>query len=152
MPPLPETRYGLAYFRKVYAHYKDVGFPEFYQKLRSMSEIRFGTLVGEDKFGNKYFENKDYQYRAILVVLDFVVRAVWTTSMSVYDQSSAFCAERQRWYEPGFYGFHDQSARGWPTADNNNSIPPDWHGWLHGYQEKNPNNVRLCILQPPSYR
>merc|ERR1711998_94080 len=111
MPPLPETRYGLAYFRKVYAHYKDVGFPEFYQKFRSMSEIRFGTLVGEDKFGNKYFENKDYQY------------------------------QRQRWYEPGFYGFHDQSARGWPTADNNNSIPPDWHGWLHGYQEKNPNNA-----------
>jgi hypothetical protein len=25
------------------------------------------------------------------------------------------------------------------------SIPPEWHGWLHGIVDANPSNVSLCI-------
>ena len=58
---------------KVWQRLKD-GIPHYYarspghfSKLRGilthgarMSEFRCGTLVGEDKYGNRYFENNDY--------------------------------------------------------------------------------------------
>ena len=31
-----------------------------------MDELKFGTLVGEDKYGNKYFENNYYFYGTYL--------------------------------------------------------------------------------------
>ncbi len=62
--PLPESRFGLAYFRRVRDLYNKMGYWDFFGYLRHKNEIRFGNLIGTDRFGNKYFENMEYQHRA----------------------------------------------------------------------------------------
>jgi len=102
-----------------------MGYWDFFGYLRHKNEIRFGNLVGTDRFGNKYFENMEYQHL------------------------------RTRWVEyakPGYQAGQPQNLRsstektevGWATTDNMNSVPPDWHGWLHGYTHENPSNATFA--------
>ena len=72
-PTYDGQREGQASIKSVWNRLKE-GIPHYYarspghfSKLRGilthgarMSEFRCGTLVGEDKYGNRYFENNDY--------------------------------------------------------------------------------------------
>jgi NADH:ubiquinone oxidoreductase subunit len=42
--------------------YQKVGLKGLWNKLYTFRQLKEGTLIGADKFGNKYYENKDYPY------------------------------------------------------------------------------------------
>eukprot|EP01111_Echinosteliopsis_oligospora_P017253 TRINITY_DN740_c0_g1_i1.p1 TRINITY_DN740_c0_g1~~TRINITY_DN740_c0_g1_i1.p1 ORF type:complete len:181 (+),score=43.70 TRINITY_DN740_c0_g1_i1:62-544(+) len=57
-----KSRYGVGhsvqYLRKIWNN----GLIASLKKYRDIQEFKFGTLVGVDKFGNKYYEDKEESY------------------------------------------------------------------------------------------
>ena len=47
----------MASMMRIYNTIKNVGFKETMKKFFYMRDWKYGTLVGEDRLGNKYFEN-----------------------------------------------------------------------------------------------
>jgi len=45
-----------------YRAYQRLGLKGLYQHLYTFKQIKEGTLVGTDRYGNKYFENTNYPY------------------------------------------------------------------------------------------
>jgi NADH:ubiquinone oxidoreductase subunit len=81
-------------------------------QLFQMGTVKKGQLVGEDEFGNKYFENKDY----------------------IYGHTCSFrfdVAGRDRWVEYKDKWDFDAST-----------VTPEWHSWLHHIGDLSAPKVR----------
>ncbi|KAL5469310.1 hypothetical protein EMCRGX_G030556 [Ephydatia muelleri] len=63
------------------------GVKSAFRTLLKLGDIRVGTLVGTDSFGNKYYENNDY----------FFGRNRWVSYASKDDNASDIPPEWHRW-------------------------------------------------------
>jgi len=93
---------------------------------------RSGTLIGSDKAGNKYYENRAYQIGA-----PACCSRSWCSAAPelkwLLTRSSV--AGRHRWVV-----YADQT--GYSAA----SVGSDWHGWLHNVYDNPPS--RSVYLHP----
>ncbi len=102
-------------------------------RLYNDSKIKSGSLVGTDKFGNKYhnsrinffqiFRSQNRNFRFI------ICGVAKLTNLG-----------RDRWVE--FEG-------GWRSYDAT-KIPPEWHAWLHHFSDLNGDKLRENFA--PIYR
>lgn len=43
---------------RTYRNFRKIGFKEYWRQLnRTLGDTKAGTLIGKDRFGNKYYEN-----------------------------------------------------------------------------------------------
>jgi NADH:ubiquinone oxidoreductase subunit len=74
-----------------------------------LNEVRIGSEVGRDEFGNVYYESKEYFYDDWRMALDQNLLVVVIM----------FNLSRDRWID---YNRRDYDA---------SQVPPEWHHWLH---------------------
>ncbi|VDO45907.1 unnamed protein product [Haemonchus placei] len=90
------------------------------KKRYLMDVTRAGTLVGEDKFGNKYYEDNSY----------FVPRNRWVEFPEKVIIGSGFGAD--------FYVRRQAlMLQVWLDYDAS-QVPPEWHRWLHHITDDTP--------------
>jgi NADH dehydrogenase (ubiquinone) 1 alpha subcomplex subunit 12 len=89
-----------------------------------------GTLVGEDQFGNRYFENRAYQAGALPAGLGKVSAQFQPALLTRLPRPG-----RHRWVL--YADRHNYSAR---------SVPREWHGWLISSSDAAP--TRVAQLHP----
>ncbi|KAK1760351.1 NADH ubiquinone oxidoreductase subunit NDUFA12-domain-containing protein [Echria macrotheca] len=49
----------MSYITRTLRNLRKIGFKEYWHQLNYIGDTKAGTLVGVDKFGNKYFENAE---------------------------------------------------------------------------------------------
>ncbi|XP_019370419.1 PREDICTED: NADH dehydrogenase [ubiquinone] 1 alpha subcomplex subunit 12 isoform X1 [Gavialis gangeticus] len=112
-------------------------------KVLRVSDLKIGTLIGVDKYGNKYFEDKRYFF-GLNACLGF-----WEFSGSLTLAKGAVTYWPQK--ECPFWSVHQPQGRHrWVeyTSEMNGKntywdvdasmVPPEWHRWLHSMTDDPP--------------
>ena len=82
------------------------------KQMSAMSEIKLGTLMGQDELGNLYYENLNYQHGRL-----------W---YCVHEKLG-----RHRWVE----------YAGWNWRFDYTQIAPAWLGWVASTYDETPDEV-----------
>ena len=121
-------------YRSVKTHKDCQNFVIFFPFFRQ-DDLKHGELVGEDRYGNKYFQNNTYFYgkkiREITTVTDYIACVLHSfTSFSIN-----LISGRNRWveYNPNVGIEYDGSM-----------IPAEWFGWMH-YKTDEPPTVKAPV-------
>lgn len=83
-------------------------------------ELKIGTLVGTDKYGNKYYENNEYFYGKVNYIVQLKGK---NFRCQLQLRIEFFCIlGRNRWV--------DYNAKHGLEYDGS-MVPAEWFGWLH---------------------
>lgn len=107
-----------------------LGFKEYLRQLWFLREVRGGTLVGSDRYGNRYFEMVD-------------IRDGNTLPKSLSDPVSCFSINSSTL--PFYRCRYVELADG---SDEASKVPPEWHGWLHYTNDDAPSRNPEAYITP----
>ncbi|GBG29532.1 NADH dehydrogenase ubiquinone 1 alpha subcomplex subunit 12 [Hondaea fermentalgiana] len=107
------------------------GLKDTLRKFYQLKQIKFGTYVGTDEFGNKYYENLEEQYGKQLTLSIFASRCANPHRLRRQQNDNEI--GQHRWVEPA------RLTHG--TLWDASEISPTWHGWLHSVTDKVPDSV-----------
>lgn len=91
--------------------------------LHRQDDLKTGDLIGEDKYGNKYFENKMFFYGRYI--------GLFARQWINYGVE-LFFAGRNRWVE-----YNEKLALDYDGSQ----VPAEWFGWLHYKTDLPPNKA-----------
>lgn len=99
-----------------------MGPKRYFEEVYYLREFRGGTQVGQDAYGNRYFEIQHDE------TIPFCNRLMFLCSSSDLD--------RKRYV----------ITNDW--SDDSTKIPADWHGWLHATYDDNPTTSGQNLSNP----
>lgn len=110
---------------------RQLGLKEYLRQLWFLREVRGGTLVGSDRYGNRYFEMEDIQHDN-------------SPSRSSLDPGSRSSA-----HSPTLPFYRCRYVELADGSDEASKVPPEWHGWLHYTNDDAPSRNPEAYTTPP---
>ncbi|KAJ9096618.1 hypothetical protein QFC20_006380 [Naganishia adeliensis] len=116
---------------------REGGIKEWFRQMTYIGDAKYGKCVGKDQFGNRYFEQLDWEK-------EIPGRHRWV------DYSQTLPVPESNASETSHFETEYQHLSSLQDDFNASQVPPGWHSWLHHIRKLPPTEdpiIKACT--PP---